>query len=155
VASQPHFLAALAAPRPFSTRSFLVAFYPLRAQHLCCGTVKFWGIEGFSPFKIPQLISFFASSLPKLLFILSPVMDPFNVPSTTAAARKIPLLKEAPPTKDLDATREVMCTCLGSTCSKLLWPDLLVGSANLINCRCVTWWRSSAPRGYPRDELPR
>jgi hypothetical protein len=33
----------------------------------------------------------------------------------------------------------LMCTRLGSTCSKLLWPDLLVGSANLINCRCVTW----------------
>jgi hypothetical protein len=33
----------------------------------------------------------------------------------------------------------VMCTRLGSTCSKLLWPNLLVGSANLINCRCVTW----------------
>jgi hypothetical protein len=33
----------------------------------------------------------------------------------------------------------VMCTRLGSTCSKLLWPDLLIGSANLINCRCVTW----------------
>jgi hypothetical protein len=33
----------------------------------------------------------------------------------------------------------VMCTRLGRTCSKLLWPNLLVGSANLINCRCVTW----------------
>ena len=50
---------------------------------------------------------------------------------------------------------QMMCTRLGSTCSKLLWPDLLVGSANLINCRCVTWWRGSAPRGCPRDELPR
>ena len=36
-----------------------------------------------------------------------------------------------------------------------MWPDLLVGSANLITCRCVTWWRGRAPRGCPRDELPR
>jgi hypothetical protein len=33
----------------------------------------------------------------------------------------------------------MMCTCPGSTCSKLLWPDLLIGSANLINCHFVTW----------------
>ena len=50
---------------------------------------------------------------------------------------------------------QMMCTRLGSTCSKLLWPDLLIGSTTLINCRCVTWWRGSAPRGCPRDELPR
>jgi hypothetical protein len=37
------------------------------------------------------------------------------------------------------AVEQVICTRLGSTCSKLLWPDLLVGSANLINCCCVTW----------------
>ena len=49
----------------------------------------------------------------------------------------------------------MMCTRLCSTCSKLLWPDLLVGSANLRTCRCVTWWRGSAPRGCPCDELPR
>jgi hypothetical protein len=50
---------------------------------------------------------------------------------------------------------QMIRTRLCSTCSKLLWPDLLVGSANLINCRCVTWWRGNAPRGCPRDELPR
>ena len=49
---------------------------------------------------------------------------------------------------------QMICTCLCSTCSKLLWPDLLVGSANLINCHCVTWWRGSAPRVCTRDELP-
>jgi hypothetical protein len=61
------------------------------------------------------------SSLLKLLFILSPTMDPFNALSTAAARRKIPPLKEASPAKvmlyafvastdlemDLDATNEV------------------------------------------------
>jgi hypothetical protein len=108
-------------PGPFSTRSFPVAFYALRAQPLCCGTVKFQGKEGFSPYKIPQLTSFFLNSLPKLLFILSPSIDLFNALSTTAAARKISPLKEASPAKvmscalvamtdlekDLDAAKEV------------------------------------------------
>jgi hypothetical protein len=39
------------------------------------------------------------TSLPKLLFILSPAMDPFNALSTAAATREIPPLREAPPTK--------------------------------------------------------
>jgi hypothetical protein len=39
------------------------------------------------------------TSLPKLLFILSPVMYPFNALPTAAAIRKIPPLREAPPTK--------------------------------------------------------
>jgi hypothetical protein len=48
---------------------------------------------------IPQLISFSLTSLPKLLLILSPAMDPFNALSTATTARKIPLFKEAPPAK--------------------------------------------------------
>jgi hypothetical protein len=55
--------------------------------------------EGFSPFKIPQLISFSLTSPPKLLIILSPAMDPFNALSTAASARKIPPWKETPPAK--------------------------------------------------------
>jgi hypothetical protein len=39
------------APGPFLTRSFPIAFYPLRVQHLCSGMVKFQGKERFSPFK--------------------------------------------------------------------------------------------------------
>jgi hypothetical protein len=99
VAGQPHLLAAWPAPRHFSTRSFPIAFHPLRVQHAYCGTVKFRGKRRFSPFKIPQLISFSLTSLPKLLCILSPAVDPFNTLSTTAAARKTPPLKEAPPAK--------------------------------------------------------
>jgi hypothetical protein len=71
---------------------------------------------------MPQLISLSLTSIPKLLFILSPAMHPFNAQSTTAATRKIPPLKEAPPTKvmscamvattdlekDLDAAKEVI-----------------------------------------------
>jgi hypothetical protein len=44
-------------------------------------------------------MSFSLTSLPKLLFILSPAMDPLNALSTATAARKIPPLKEAPPAK--------------------------------------------------------
>jgi hypothetical protein len=96
---RPHFLATLPVLGPFLTLSFPISFYPLRAQCLCCGTVKFRGKEGFSPFKIPKLVSLSLTSLPKLLFILSPTMDPFNALSTAAATRNIPSLKEAPPTK--------------------------------------------------------
>jgi hypothetical protein len=39
------------------------------------------------------------TSLPKLLFILSPSMDPFNALSNAAATRKIPSLRDAPPAK--------------------------------------------------------
>jgi hypothetical protein len=120
VAGQPHFLAARPTPRPSSTRSFPIAFYPLRAQHLCCGMVKFRGKEGFSPFKSLNS-SPSPPSLRKLLFILSPAMDPFNALSTAVAARNIPPLKEAPPAKvmsyalvastdlekTVDATKEV------------------------------------------------
>jgi hypothetical protein len=49
----------------------------------------------------------------------------------------------------------MICTRLCSTCSKLLWPNLLVGSTNLINCRNVTGSRGNAPRGCPCDKLPR
>jgi hypothetical protein len=43
------------------------------------------------------------------LFILSPAKDPFNALSTTAAARKIPLLKEASPAKVMS------CALIAST----------------------------------------
>jgi hypothetical protein len=45
--------------------------------------------RGVLSLYIPQLISFSLTSLPKLLFILSPAVDPFNPLSTTATARKI------------------------------------------------------------------
>jgi hypothetical protein len=35
--------------------------------------------------------------------------------------------------------QQLMCPRLCSMCSKLLWIDLLVGSANLLNCCCVNW----------------
>jgi hypothetical protein len=53
------------------------------------------GGGGVLSLEIPQLTSFSLTSLPKLLFILSAAMDPYNAQSTTAAARKIPPLKEA------------------------------------------------------------
>jgi hypothetical protein len=59
-----------------------------------------------------------------------------EVPSGGALAATVQV--GVPPPSD-DSVRDVKCTRLGSTCSKLLWPDLLVGSANLINCRSVTW----------------
>jgi hypothetical protein len=78
--------------------------------------------RGVLSLLIPQLTSFFLTSLPRLLFILSHAMDPFNALSTTVAARKIAPLKEASPTKvmscalialtdlqkDLDAAKEVI-----------------------------------------------
>jgi hypothetical protein len=63
MAGRPYFLAARLALGPSSTRSFPVAFYSLRAQRLCCGTVKFRGKEGFSPLK-----SLNSSPSPSLLF---------------------------------------------------------------------------------------
>jgi hypothetical protein len=57
--------------------------------------------------------------------------------------------------RSISRWRLMTCKRLCSTCSKLLWPDLLVGSANLINCRCVTWWRGNAPQRCPRDKLRR
>jgi hypothetical protein len=50
---------------------------------------------GVLSLEIPQLTSFSLTSLSKLLFILSAAMDPYNAQSTTAAAWKIPPLKEA------------------------------------------------------------
>jgi hypothetical protein len=41
VVSRPYFMAAWLTPRPFSTLSFVVAFYLLGAQCSYCGTVKF------------------------------------------------------------------------------------------------------------------
>jgi hypothetical protein len=55
--------------------------------------------RGVLSLYIPQPISFSLTYLPKLLFILSLAMDPFNALSTAAAARKNPPLKEASPTK--------------------------------------------------------
>jgi hypothetical protein len=55
--------------------------------------------RGVLSLYIPQPISFSLTYLPKLLFILSLAMDPFNALSTATAARKNPPLKEASPTK--------------------------------------------------------
>jgi hypothetical protein len=65
--TRPHFLATWSAPKPNSTRSFPIAFYPLRTQ--CSYAWKGNNseeMEWFSPFKIPQFISFSLTSLPKL-----------------------------------------------------------------------------------------
>jgi hypothetical protein len=49
-------------------------------------------------------MSFSLTSLPKLLFILSPTMDPFNALSTIAVARKTPPLKVVPTAKVMSCT---------------------------------------------------
>jgi hypothetical protein len=49
VPGRPHFLAARPAPRPFSTRSFPLAFYSLSDQRSYYGTVKFQGKRGSLP----------------------------------------------------------------------------------------------------------
>jgi hypothetical protein len=55
--------------------------------------------RGVLSLYVTQPISFSLTSLPKLLFFLSPAMDPFNALSTAAVARKVSLMKEASPAK--------------------------------------------------------
>jgi hypothetical protein len=84
-------------------------------------TVEFCQQRSILSFINPSTHPLPLTSLPKLLFILSLDMDPFNALSTIATARKIPPLREAPPAKvmsrafvtstdlerTLDATQEV------------------------------------------------
>jgi hypothetical protein len=122
MASRPHFLTTWPTSGPFLTQPFPIAFYYWEINVHIMEQYNSEKKEGFSPFKIYQLISFSLTSLPKLLFILSPAMDAFNDLSTAAAARKILPLKDMLPTKvmscalvastdlenDLDAAKEVI-----------------------------------------------
>jgi hypothetical protein len=104
--------------------------------------------RGVLSLEICQLISFTLTSLPKLLIILSPAMDPFNALSTVAVVRKIPPLKEASPAKvmscalvasidlqkDLDAAKEVTggagvtsVKMAGRTANSPGWPAMVCG----------------------------
>jgi hypothetical protein len=99
VVGRPHFMAAQASPDPNSIRSFPIAFYPLRTQRSYAWNGKIpRRRSGSLPLKSlnSPLLSHFSS---KAFFISSLAIDPLNALSTTAAARMIPLLREAPPAK--------------------------------------------------------
>jgi hypothetical protein len=72
VAGRRHFLAARSSPEPNLSRSFPVAFYPMRTQRSYAWNGKNCEEnEWFSPIKIPQLTSFSLTSLPKFVHLLS------------------------------------------------------------------------------------